>query len=258
VKVLNSVVAVTLTMLSLFVSSVFAFDFYGANVTDKEVPSSYMNIGLFGYLPTVSDVTVGSIADKQGIKSGDIIVSINGKPIGKSSELNQFKTDALKVLFFRNKEKISKSFRVAGMSDSNAIAVENKLPVPKVGRQATALQTQQTSNKPKEVTPAQDVSLIQKAESNNNLFTRSIKPTQDQIVFENKKGKVIFSHSIHLNSLNEDQCMLCHRIANPTHEYIQSRLENHRAAHAFCRGCHQKIENAPTSDCLVCHKQKKK
>lgn len=243
--------ALAFALLSIFASSAFALDFYGANITDKEVPSSYLNIGLVGFLPTVSDVSTDSVADKQGFKRGDIIVSINGKNIRKTSELNQLKAEVRTVSMFRNKEKMSIHLHVAGKAGTKALASENKLPLQVV---ATS-EAQQPANTQREVAQPQEAPPQQKSLSKNAIFSRSIKPVQDQIVFENKKGKVIFSHSIHLKSLSEDQCLLCHRVESPTREYIQSRLDNHRAAHAFCRGCHQKIENAPTSDCLVCHKR---
>ena len=88
-----------------------------------------------------------------------------------------------------------------------------------------------------------------------DIFLRKINPAKDQLVFPNKKGEVIFSHSRHLKSLHEDQCILCHRVENPTLESIQTRFENHRVAHSFCKGCHTKIEKGPT-ECHQCHNYK--
>lgn len=92
----------------------------------------------------------------------------------------------------------------------------------------------------------------------SDIFTRSFKRAQDKIVFENNKGKVVFSHSVHLRSLNKVQCLLCHQTENPTPESIQSRLDNHRAAHGFCRGCHQSSGKGPTTECYACHDYSKK
>ena len=89
-----------------------------------------------------------------------------------------------------------------------------------------------------------------------DIFTRKIKPAQNQLVFPNNKGEVIFSHSIHINSLKEDHCILCHKIDNPSLESIQSRFENHRVAHSFCKGCHAKLGSGPT-ECHQCHNYKK-
>jgi len=88
------------------------------------------------------------------------------------------------------------------------------------------------------------------------IFTRKIKPAKNLLVFPNKKGEVIFSHLKHLESLKEDQCILCHRIENPTLESIQSRFENHRVAHSFCKGCHRDLGKGPT-ECHQCHNYKK-
>jgi len=90
----------------------------------------------------------------------------------------------------------------------------------------------------------------------SDLLTRKIGRGQDQLIFPNSKGEVIFSHSRHLQSLQKDQCILCHRVDNPTLASIQSRLENHRVAHYFCKGCHHDMGKGPT-ECHQCHNYKK-
>lgn len=82
-------------------TSTLALDFYGANVTDVDAPSSYMRVGIFGYHPTVGKVHDGSQSAKYGFRSKDIILSINGKNVQKTSELNQFQTDVLSIVVFR-------------------------------------------------------------------------------------------------------------------------------------------------------------
>jgi uncharacterized protein YlaI len=89
-----------------------------------------------------------------------------------------------------------------------------------------------------------------------NIFTRKINRAQDQLIFPNAKGEVIFSHTKRLKSLKEDQCILCHRIENPTLESIQTRFDNHRIAHQFCKGCHSKLAKGPT-ECHQCHNFKR-
>lgn len=92
--------------------------------------------------------------------------------------------------------------------------------------------------------------------SPKDIFTRNVHPAKNLLVFPNGKGEVVFSHSRHLKSLSEDQCILCHNIENPTLESIQTRLENHRVAHNFCKGCHSKMGRGPT-ECHQCHNYKK-
>lgn len=92
--------------------------------------------------------------------------------------------------------------------------------------------------------------------ASTDIFTRKINPAKNLLVFPNKKGEVTFSHSVHLKSLKEDQCILCHRIENPSLESIQTRFDNHRVAHSFCKGCHMKLEKGPTG-CHQCHNYKK-
>jgi len=89
-----------------------------------------------------------------------------------------------------------------------------------------------------------------------DIFTRKINPANDILVFPNDKGEVVFSHSKHLKSLNKSECILCHRVENPTLESIQTRFDNHRVAHTFCKGCHRELGKGPT-ECHQCHNYKK-
>jgi uncharacterized membrane protein len=88
------------------------------------------------------------------------------------------------------------------------------------------------------------------------IFTRKINRAQDRLHFPNSKGEVIFTHSRHIQSLKEHECVRCHRIENPSLENIQSRFEDHRVAHSFCRGCHREMGKGPT-ECHQCHNYKK-
>jgi len=90
----------------------------------------------------------------------------------------------------------------------------------------------------------------------SDLLTRHISPAQDLLIFPSAKGEVIFSHSKHLKSLKEHECIRCHRIENPTLKNIQSRFEDHRVAHSFCKGCHRDLGKGPT-ECHQCHNYKR-
>lgn len=90
----------------------------------------------------------------------------------------------------------------------------------------------------------------------SDVISRRIRPSKDTLVFPNSKGEVVFSHSQHLSSLNNDGCLNCHRTDNPTLENIQSRFENHRVAHSFCKGCHRELGKGPT-ECHQCHNIRK-
>jgi hypothetical protein len=260
---------VLLTGLCLSVTSAFAIDFYGADVTDSDLPSSYLKIGLLGFRPVVASVTLDSPAAKHGFQRGDIIVSINGKDIKSSSELHRFTTDVLSVSIFRNREKMTLTIdrHAIGNAETRQSSVEKQSALQRqVTRGVPVAVGNSTPVTPKEravasrspVTQTQNMPPRQVLPEKADIFKRPIKPSQDRIIFANKKGEVTFSHSIHLKSLSKEECLLCHRTENPTHESIQSRLDNHRAAHGFCRGCHQKIETAPTTECQVCHNYNKK
>jgi membrane-associated protease RseP (regulator of RpoE activity) len=295
-----------LACLFLAVTNVYAVDFYGADVTDSDVPSSYLKIGLFGFRPVVGTVIFDSPADKHGFQRGDIIFSINGKDIKKSSELKQFTTDAVSVTIFRSKEKMTVTMGrpAIGLAQAKPVAakiqpaaqrqITHAVPAPvavvssppakfddravsppaPVRREVPLTQNTQAQTKreaadkvsntdctggPEKCVPGQAAMMPSHAlPAKGGIFSRAIKPAQDQIVFENTRGDVIFSHSIHLRSLNQEQCMLCHRTGNHTHESIQSRLGNYRVAHGFCRGCHQKTGKELSAECQACHNQNKK
>jgi len=89
-----------------------------------------------------------------------------------------------------------------------------------------------------------------------DFFTRNISPEKDLLVFPSGKGEVIFSHSVHMKSLNEQECIRCHRIEHPNLKNIQSRFEDHRIAHSFCKGCHREQGKGP-SECHQCHNYRK-
>lgn len=89
-----------------------------------------------------------------------------------------------------------------------------------------------------------------------DFYTSEISPEKDLLVFPSSKGEVIFSHKKHLKSLRERECISCHRIDNPTLKNIQSRFEDHRIAHSFCKGCHRDMGMGPT-ECHQCHNYKK-
>jgi Cytochrome c7 and related cytochrome c len=93
-------------------------------------------------------------------------------------------------------------------------------------------------------------------ESPADITTRTINPSKDLLIFPNNKGEVIFSHTKHMKGLKEDECISCHRIENPTLENIQSRFENQRLAHSFCKGCHRDQAKGPT-ECHQCHNYRK-
>ena len=77
-----------------------ARDFYGASVTDRDVPSSFMSFGIYGDHPVVGSVAPGSPAEDAGFVRGDIVMSLNRKPITRSADLARCGDDTLRVGIF--------------------------------------------------------------------------------------------------------------------------------------------------------------
>lgn len=78
-----------LALVSLFLATTgHALDFYGATITDRELPTRFFKLDLYGIRPIVDHVTADSPADRFGLKQGDLILSINGKSVVKTSDLS--------------------------------------------------------------------------------------------------------------------------------------------------------------------------
>jgi len=313
--------------LILSTSRAYALDFYGADVSDRDVPSIYFKVGLYGIRPVVTSVAIESIAAKAGLQRGNVILSINGTDVEKTAELKQFTTNVLSVLILSgfevkvvsvdrlapeaSKSKSIWNFKQSLYQDRDARDVPadlSKVPSAIAGNRAPEIDTRKpiTAVAPKPQTsfevltrtiPSLDVSsqgpprkekqdrtireapeklsrtddkrvfdknvataplLPNTGTTKRDIFAIPIKPAYDVITFENSKGNVTFRHSIHLKSLSREQCMICHWTSNPTLESIKSRLNNNRTAHGLCRGCHQKMDNAPSTECHQCHNSRSK
>ncbi|MDD2309676.1 MAG: PDZ domain-containing protein [Desulfuromonadaceae bacterium] len=82
-----------------------ALDFYGANIADRDAPSSFMKYGIYGFRATITRVSIDSPADRAGFNQGDIILSINKKDVKRTSELSRFTTDMIKLHVFSGSER---------------------------------------------------------------------------------------------------------------------------------------------------------
>lgn len=95
---------VTQLLFPLIAGQAFAIEFYGASVTDKDVPSTFMRSGIYGGHPVVGSVASDSPAERAGFIQGDVIMSINDKDVGRSDELAKIIDDILNVSIFNGSE----------------------------------------------------------------------------------------------------------------------------------------------------------
>lgn len=76
-----------LALVSLFLgTTAHALDFYGATITDRELPTRFYKLNLYGIRPIVDQVAANSLAARVGLKQGDVILSINGTSVAKAAD----------------------------------------------------------------------------------------------------------------------------------------------------------------------------
>lgn len=126
---------------------VHALDFYGANIADRDAPSSFLKYGIYGFRATITRVSIDSPADRAGFNQGDIILSINKKDVKRTSELNTFTTDIIKLHVFSGRER--KTLTINRL----AIETEKAARIAAERKEATASNTdtyadEQPSNSP--------------------------------------------------------------------------------------------------------------
>ena len=82
-----------------------------------------------------------------------------------------------------------------------------------------------------------------------------------RMMFQNKAGKVLFTHSVHTDDYTSD-CLDCHHNIEDDETYNCSEcheetgdedlLSREDAFHTQCRGCHEELDAGPV-DCITCH-----
>lgn len=103
---MKNLLMIVLISISGFMANVSdAYDFYGASVSDKNTPSSYMKYGIHGYRPVINNVSYNSPASKVGLQQGNIILLINNKDIKRTSELSSVTTDIIRLTVFNGIER---------------------------------------------------------------------------------------------------------------------------------------------------------
>jgi len=104
---MNKLLITLMTFIAIACSnmSAHAADFFGATVTNQEVPTRAWRAGVTGERPIVGHVPPNSPAAKYGLEQGQIILSINDKQVRNVNELRLFTTDTLSVFVLDGAEK---------------------------------------------------------------------------------------------------------------------------------------------------------
>jgi len=92
-------------------------------------------------------------------------------------------------------------------------------------------------------------------------FTPPVPENPIRMMFQNKAGKVLFTHSVHTGDYTDD-CLDCHHNIEDDETYncsechedtgdedLPSRAD---ALHAQCKGCHEDLGAGPV-ECNSCH-----
>lgn len=99
-----------------------AADLFGATFVDREAPSVALRIGLTGLRPTVSDVGHGSVAERSGLRKGDLILELGKTPVNRTSELLAQLEKAPSITVLRNTERLTLSLTHLKNAGSETIA----------------------------------------------------------------------------------------------------------------------------------------
>lgn len=144
-KYLSACIAIS--FFGLIANTVHALDFYGANISDRDVPSSFMKVGIYGIRPTITDISYDTFAEKAGFKMGDIILSINDKQTKRASDFNLVTADILNVLVVRGNERKILSVNRFAIETAKAARIEIEREAT-VSRQQLNKEEQQENNFP--------------------------------------------------------------------------------------------------------------
>jgi len=92
-------------------------------------------------------------------------------------------------------------------------------------------------------------------------FTPPVPENPVRIMFQSKAGKVLFTHSVHVDDYTQD-CLDCHHNIESDETYNCSDCHEETgdedfpsitdAFHAQCKGCHEELDSGPV-ECNSCH-----
>jgi len=166
---------VAITCLNL---SAYAADFFGATVTNQEVPTTAWRAGITGIRPTVEYVPPTSPAAHYGLEQGQIILSINDKKVRNVNELSQFTTDTLSVFVLDGAER--------KMVTIDRLAIEKEKQKEKEKAEAARKEAERKAAPP----PSADEEPVDNSPpavfDDNMLYIRENKPEPNKKVIKDK------------------------------------------------------------------------
>ncbi|MEI6222930.1 MAG: PDZ domain-containing protein [bacterium] len=124
---------ISISVFVLMANVSYAYDFYGASVTVKEVSMSMWRMGINGNYPIIDSITPNSPAAKAGLSQGNIILSVNDRAIKNVSDLDTVTAAILlvKILKGYDRETITIN-RIAIESEKAKLIAEDKKSVVEV------------------------------------------------------------------------------------------------------------------------------
>ncbi len=180
---MNKLLITIMTFIAIACSnmSVHAADFFGATVTNQEVPTSAWRAGVTGERPIVGHVPPNSSAAKYGLEQGQIILSINDKKVRNVNELRQFTTDTLSVFVLDGAER--------KMVTIDRLAIEKeKQQQEKEKAEAARIEAERKAAPPSSSDDEEPVDNSPPAVfDENTLYIREYKPDPDKKVIKDKK-----------------------------------------------------------------------
>jgi len=125
-----------------------AFDYFGAELSNSELPSSYMKLGIIGSYVHVDKLLHHSPAERQGFQQGDYLIAVNGTDIQKVADLLSVTTEELRITVLRGYKRKTIRFNLLMAKQETAPPATTVSSRPIVQAQPEPQHVKRTDNAP--------------------------------------------------------------------------------------------------------------